>query len=372
MSLLFHKHNVQTAVAVIVIHIFFVCCSSDMSYEEVSLSDETLDSAIRLNSDTITMDFDTFYAARDFYVYHDSVLIVINGKAKDSLSFLYFYRMDSMDLIAKYFRYGNGHGEMLSANVDLNDDVLFVNDYVKAQFAFINVDSLLYSSGNYSVLPKNHNVYGAPTVVPYKNLYITENPYCFCDEEAGIEQGVEQGISRFIVTNGKDSPLDGNDYKINPRNVAVDGRIICKPDGNAFVYASFGLSQVEFYDKDLSLLRIVDGPRRLKVNYNRITIDGNSQEQIMYDGKVPYCYLGYCCDDEFVYLAYVGDFFGGNEDLQSMPTYILKFDWNGDYVSGYKYNHYLSCISKGLEENTFYATTIDKDGLPMLLKLYMK
>lgn len=351
---------------------FTVGCSSDVTYVKETLSEEDLDRAASLCSDTISLNMDSLYAARDFYVYHDSILVVVNDKAQEGLSFLEFFHMDSITMIAEYFKYGNGHNELLSANVDLNGGVLFVNDYVKAQFAFLDIDSVLAAPDKYSVSPESHGVHGAPTVVPYGDRYITENPYCYCDECAGIEQGVEQGVPRFIVTNGKDTPLEGNDYDFNLRNVAADGRIICKPNGSKYVYASFGQSLVEFYDKDLNLIRMVEGPRKLNVQYNRFSMKGDSQEQITYKGEIPYCYLGYCCDDDNVFLMYIGSFFSGNNDIQSMTTYILKFDWNGNYIRGYKYGRYLSCISKGTEEDVFYATTITDDGLPSLLKLHIK
>ena len=48
----------------------------------------------------------------------------MNDKAQEGLSFLEFFHMDSITMIAKYFKYGNGHNELLSANVDLNGGIL--------------------------------------------------------------------------------------------------------------------------------------------------------------------------------------------------------------------------------------------------------
>lgn len=350
-----------------------VSCSDEQGYKKETLPPSTLADATPLHADTIALDLDSFYAAKDFYVYNDSVLIVVNGKAQSGSSFIYIYDLADMGLIARYFRYGNGHNEILGANVDLNNNLLFVNDFMKGQVAFINMDSVIASHGKYRASVHKHNVYSAPTAVPYGDKYITENPYCYYSKDEGILQGVEQGVPRFIVTDGKNTINDmGDKYDINPRNVAVDGRIACKPDGEGFVYASFGQSNVEFYDKDLNLKKIVEGPVELDIKYSRFSLEGNKHENVIYNGKIPYCYLSYSCDDDFVYLMYLGVFYENDADLKNISTYILKFDWSGNYIKGYKYDKYLSSISKGTEEDVFYATAINEDGLPFLIKLYVK
>lgn len=350
-----------------------VSCGDEQGYKKETLPPSTLTEATPLQTDTIALELDSFYAAKDYYVYNDSVLIVVNGKAQAGSSFIYIYDLADMGLIASYFRYGNGHNEVLSANVDLNNNTLFVNDFMKGQVAFINLDSVLALRDKYRVGLHKHNVYSAPTAVPYKDGYITENPYCFYDEESEVSQGVEQGVPRFIVTDGKENKEDfGGKFDINPRNVAVDGRIVCKPDGEGFVYASFGQSNVEFYDEDLNLKKIVKGPRELDTKYYKLKSDGFLEVNVIYDGKIPYCYLGYSCDDDFVYLMYLGVFYKSDADLKNISTYILKFDWSGNYIKGYKCDRYLSSISKGTEEDVFYATAINEDGLPFLIKLYVK
>ncbi len=45
---------------------FTVGCSSDVTYVKETLAEEDLDSAASLCSDTITLNMDSLYAARDF------------------------------------------------------------------------------------------------------------------------------------------------------------------------------------------------------------------------------------------------------------------------------------------------------------------
>lgn len=55
--------------------------------------------------------------------------------------------------------------------------------------------------------------------------------------------------------------------------------------------------------------------------------------------------------------------------MKDLSCYILKFDWNGNFIDCYPVNSYILSMSKGQKENVFYVTTLSEDDTPMLIKL---
>lgn len=351
------------------IALIMACGCTDDKFVNVNyITDETLGRSREFVIDTLNVNDSIYVGSRDFLVYKDSFLVVLNGEPQDGC-YLEVRRLDSGDLLRHFFRKGNGPGELLSANVDLNNHHLFVNDYVRSQFSVINLDSAILNGEYHCSLLKNE-ITMSPTVVPYKDTYIIENPYCYCDSDAHIYQGIEQGVPRFIILGEGREENQFDKYEYDTRNVAVDGRIICDMENKNYVYAHFGKSEVEFYDSTLTLTNMVKGPRIMKTQYSVYSIDGNDQKNVIYNNRIPYCYLGYCCDDSDVYLLYIGDYLTNESDINKMTTYILKFDWKGHFKASYHVGMYLTSISKGRDTDTFYATAIDSKGQRMLIKLY--
>ena len=349
-----------------------VACNNPPTYQEDTLKENVLSEAEPLHSEIVALPDTLFEAAKRFYVYHDSMLIALNDKRENAF-FIDVYDMATFEKTASFYRYGNGNGEMLSASVMMNGHTAFINDFKKAQYAFIPLGRLKAGQlGEKDIAVKRHHIHGAPTVAPYKNGVMTENPYCFYDKSTHVKQGVEQGVPRFICPSDDTELTEDNSYDYNPRNVAVDGRILCKSDGSGFAYARFGQSAIEFYDADLNLKKIVYGPRLLPIKYSEFSMDGVKQKQVIYDHKIPYSYLASTCDDDYVYCTYVGEFFEKETDIEHMKSYILKYDWEGRLVGCYSTDHYITALSKGMDKHTFYASTYNGEGVTILVKLNVK
>lgn len=354
-----------------IIYIFFLCCffscTTDIQLPVSYIGDDVLSHSSQCEVKVMDVNDSIYSGSNDFFVYNDSILIITKKNPTDGY-FIEVRRLENKEILAQFFHKGNGHSELLSANVDMNKNILFVNDYVKSKFSFINIDSVI-TNKDYQCILRSKKMTLSPTVVPYYNNYLIENPYCYCDSNINVYQGIEQGVPRFyVIEDGKEND-EKDDYEFNPRSVAVDGRIACDLKNKNLVYAHFGRSIVEFYDSTLTLKKMLKGPKNMNVTYGSYDNNGNKQKQIIYKSRVPYSYLGYCCDDNYVYLMYIGDFFVNDSDIQKMTTYILKFDWDGNFQKSYHIGAYLSSISKGKEMDTFYATTINQNGERILIKI---
>lgn len=356
-------------VSLSILSLFLGSCSDSLNkdIEVQELNKTVLDDAAVMKVDTVHFSKD-FLCASAFLVYQDSALVVINGR-KTSDYFIEIYNLKSKETIAQYFKKGKGHNELLSANADLNKNMLIVNDFVRAQFAFINMDSVLQDP-NYRVSVRQHELRDCPTAIPYKGKFLVENPYCFTSKEMGVKQGLEYGEPRFIVTNGSDRWSDTDKYKYYTRNVAVDGRIIYNASKHRLLYANCHESRLEVYDDDLNLLKEVNGPVKLEAKYVLEPMDGNNKKEVVFCEYAPFAYQAYCTDEEDLYLVYLGqNLYPGKNSMEDMTAYVLQFDWEGNFKKCYTVGKFVINLTKGTDKNVFYATGYDANRNVCLLKL---
>lgn len=358
-----NKEKNMKAVVIFILSFLLIGCFS--KEEEQNRNIYSLDKNLLKNSTTLQVDtigiFEDLIYAKEYLVYKDSILIVVNNRHND-VHFIELYTLNNRKLISKLYKLGDGPQEILSAKVYLNRNNLLINDYVKAQVAFVNIDSLLCDS-TYFVYPVRHQVLGSPSAVPYKNIFLLENPYHFKNEKVGIKQNAP----RFIVTDGKKPYEEKIKYKYYTRNVAVNGRMITNYERNRIIYANAYSSEIEIYDMDLNLLKTVSGPIYLDADFG--IVKGETSNEVAFKRKIPYAYFDYCVDEDYVYLTYMGDFLTKDKKLKDFPTWILKFDWEGNFINSYFTGDYILSISKGEKPDILYATILNEEEVPILVKL---
>ncbi|MGN0514659.1 MAG: hypothetical protein ACI4GD_10295, partial [Lachnospiraceae bacterium] len=209
-------------------------CVTETDYQVAYLDENVLSNATHCKEDLLNVNDSVYVGSSDFFVYKDSILVISKNNPFDGC-FLEIRRLEDKKLIASYFRKGNGKDELLSANVDMNGNLIFVNDFVKSQFSVINIDSVI-KNGEYKCTLHKNAMTTSPTVVPYNGTFLVENPYCYSDSNNNILQGIEQGNPRFLKLNESQDDFGLDKYVYNTRNVAVDGRIICNLKNNNIIY----------------------------------------------------------------------------------------------------------------------------------------
>jgi hypothetical protein len=296
--------------------------------------------------------------AESFLVYHDSVLIVLNKKHVNGF-FIEFYDLIQHKLINKFYRLGNGPNEILSAFVALNDNLLTINDYVKGQVAFLNLDSVLVNP-SYISLPIRHFT-TSPTVSQYykTNQLIIENTNCFVDDELKINNNAP----RFIVTNKRSAYVERSNFKYSTRNVAADGDIITNYAFNKIIYTYMHKPIIEIYNNDLKLIKRIFGPDKMLTQYRIV------DNEIIFNRRIPYTYLDFCTNKDHFFVTYMGDFLVDGKNMEDYPLWIFKFDWNGNFVDSYNIGQYISSISISNDGKSFFGTGINIEKNPILLKL---
>jgi len=341
--------------------LFLCCCQRSTRNSEIT----NIDKAIKMTSRTTKIDTvcnfvnDELIYARRFFVYNDSILIVQNNKYSD-VFFVEFYKLSDLKPIAKFFRLGNGPNELLSGNVTIQGSLLTVNDFIKKQVAFLNIDSVLNNS-NYVPITYSHYC-NTPTAVSYKDsLLLLENPHCFDSKDLNINNKAP----RFVTTLKGKPYIEDKEYEYFTRNVCTDGSIITHSKYDRILYADFNNTILEVYDYDLNLIRKITGPDKLPIQY---TIhDGG----VSFMERIPCAYLNYCCSERFVYVTYFGVMYSSKHSLEEFPAYLFKFDWDGNLIETYSVGRYINTISLSLDGRSIYATALNNDNNPFLIKIHL-
>ena len=349
--------------ALFVVLSILTACDSSQKKEGLTVY---MDNEVLNNSDTIGIDSvrlpQEFIYAQSFFVYRDSILIVQNKKAED-VYFLEFYNLYSQEKITELFRYGNGPQEMLAAKININNDLLIVDDYVKKEVSFIPIDSILKDKRYMSTIQGYY--VDARSVVPYfDEKILVDNPNYFSDPNLKIETENEP---RFLLYTSKEfQNLRIKQGKYYTRNVS-SGTIIPNYVRDRILYFNYHLSEIEVYNTQLTLEKHLLGPNQLDANYTVI------DNELIFKKVIPYSYWQYCCDGNYIYIIYVGELWNvETSNSQQLHEHILKFDWDGNLIQAYKVPCFINNISMGKENEYLYATGYNEEENPILLKLSLE
>ena len=340
--------------------VFFVQCKKEDDGQTVYLDNEIKLKATELKSEVIDTCYQ-FIHAKDFFVYHDSILVILNKPHQDG-NFVELYNLNSNKLVKSLIKTGNGPHEMINTIAHIRNNELIVHDFAKNQIASVDLDSALaFPDYKFPALIKFSNNVGSPFVTFLdENRLIMLNPYYFKNKNLGINNGA----SRFII-NEKD--IDPNFNRVNSRlyytyNVS-QGFIVPNIEKDRIIYASNFYDEIEIYDCDLHLLRRIEGPDNLIPSYQI------HNREIIFNKTVPYTYRNYAITDDFFYLSYIGDYYTSGSQLQDFESWILKFDWDGNFIECYHSEEYVSTISLSDTDGEFYARGLDQKGVPVVLEL---
>lgn len=342
--------------------LMFVGCSSERERGEVIELDLTVKTdAHELQVDTIPLREEFVYANR-YFVYQDSILVVVN-KPVDDVPFIELRNLNDNQPIGSYVHLGKGPGEMLIMTANLEGNILKMSDAVLGHLAFMDLDAMLRDPKNYRLPPfEDYHVYSyGKTRLPSGRL-VFENPYCFNDKNSGIRN---DNAKRLLIGDSNTTDEDFGKYTYQTRN-SSQGNLFINPSGTKLVYASLNLPEVEIYDTSAVPLRTILGPDGFEEL--RYTVDKNGATA--FKGLIPYAYLTYCCNDDYFYLVYNGELINFQEKSEKdFHTWIFQFDWDGNFIDSYYYDNYVNAISISSSGRSIYATARDQDNMPFLVKL---
>ena len=339
-------------------------CMNERQELITSINPSVLDSALWLYEDSVYRN-NAFMESRELFVYKDSFVLLLNYEDPD-IPFLGIYKL-SGEYMKGMIKYGNGHGEMLSAELSLQRDNLIVNDYIKGQLVSIQIDSLLKNQCAPSNFLKYENSGITSISARSTGEYVIADPFYIRDDLNNIKQGEK----RLFEMKEWQQSVDVKKYKYDTWNIGGEGILLYNSKCKKFMYANKNKSVIEIYDDndDITLEKEIVGPIVLFPEYSFTKRKNSSVTEVAFKGRVPCAYICCCMDEAFVYFLYIGDYLYSSRSMTDFHSYILKYDWNGNLIKAYQLERFYRSISKGYDEDTFYATRVDGDGNTILVKL---
>ena len=290
-------------------------------------------------------------SALQISVWKDSVSVVRNGVSRDNM-FLEFRTLYGNKHIKSLFHAGNGPDEMLSFNFDYQSDSVVARDFMRNNIAIIPIDSVVFNP-DYRVRLKKADI-NTQYLWPFKGGLLAVNPFCFRNDEIGVNN---DGF-RFIQTDSSYTYKEEKEYEYRTFNVTCMRFIISYDNDRIAVYNS-SESEVEIYDTELNLLKIIKDPEMP----HGIKYYINKYNYVSYYGEVPQAYFWACSNNNHFYLAYNGDFTSGNEKtIYDLSSWVFKFDWDGNFVDSYYVDHFVSSMSLSSDGQSMYIFGLNHDG----------
>ncbi len=339
---------------------FFLCACNGTPTVVNMLDESVLSEAKHLKLDTIDLKGIDIPLAYQFYVYKDSILIVQN-RSRDGQSLIELYDLGSKKLINKLLRFGRGHNEVLKCTSFVADGKLIVYDFQLNNLFNINIDSVL---SNKQYIPKAENVSGGIASPTYlDNQPIMDNLCVFDDDNLNIHQK-----GRRLIFCKDNKVNQGQNYKFNTLNVNSGSLVIASPDHKKVMYASGHFPVMELYDNNLELLKAISGPNEFAVKYY---IDDDNNE-LIFDGSIPYTYGNYYCTSQEVGLLYYGTLVDvAKDELVNHNGWLLVFDWMGNLKKNYVLGVHVRTISNSTKwANTYYCCILGKNKELYLCKAH--
>ncbi len=337
-----------------------VSCRQDTAdIPNIILNLEILDSAQILSPEKVS--FNSPISAKKVFVWNDSIFVVQNDKSSGR-RFIEIYSSDN-NLIRDYFIRGRGPGEMLDASAFYSNDTLLVEDIFQNSIAVIPLPQAI-SAYDFKPELSKYSI-RSQFMWPYKNALLAVNPNRFICKEYGINNDGP----RFIISDNSFSYKDTEKYKFTSFNVTNSSFVISYRN-NRILYYSSTTPEIEIYDLDRNLLRTIYGPP-MSQDIKYYIDDFND---VSFLSNIPYTYMGCCHNSDFVYLYYIGDFLSAknNYDESDFSSYILQFDWDGNFIDSYYIDHYVKSMSLSNDGRYIYAFGTDHDGESVFYKYLLK
>ena len=322
----------------------------------------TLDHTVKDTVNTLIsedLNFNIPISAQKIYICEDSIAVVCN---KNSTWFLELYNLNENRLIKQLLRHGNGPGEMLDVNFYFNNDTISIEDFQKDRIAVIPIHNAVYGN-DYEPELRTLSVQ-SQYKLPFKGRLIALNPYCFINKEYGIDNNGR----RFIITDSNYVYEYPSIYRYDTFNVSYSIFFISHIN-DRIVFANTHEPELEIYDLRLNPLKKILGPEMPAQKY-QIEEDGD----VVFLNTIPAAYSSFCHDESYFYVSYNGCLLSYKNDFDrsSLKSWIMKFDWDGNFIDSYYIDHYVKSMSLSNDGRYIYAFGIDREGENVFYKYLLR
>lgn len=298
---------------------------------------------------------------RDLYIVENNLLILDTYEGKQ----LTVVDLQNLSNIKRIGNRGEGPNEFLRiSNLSYNSQnkILHVFDeYARRQSSY-NVKDRKVIFNDANLKKKTLLTNTTYSVIPLGSCYVANGnfngkQFALLNERAEI-------IEEFGVFPGnKDAINTGLAYFLLNQN-----RLVVHPQETHFAAAGFMNDQLVFYKKEGNSVK------KLKEYFN---FDAEATPSVRNQGKgklygcsenenTMRAYTDVYATNDYLYVLYLGL---SNADLKkgNHPCYILKFDWKGNFIGGYKSGILLMAFAVDEVNKKIYAVTRPSDDNESML-----
>ena len=323
--------------------IFFLSCQSNNSC--LSISSEVIEKAIKLfPEDTL---FHTEYLYVDMYVLEDSLILGYKNtsKLRKGQGVFDVYNLNRNKIENSFLPFGNFGSPFLSGTIYHCEDLLLAHEFISKILYFIPLTKEVLRAG-YSPQAIDFPDL-SQRLHTFNGIILKQNPYHYIDKEG---HSLNKNTVRLLYS-GEDQA--NAEHLIDCFNVS-QGHIGVKSDMSRIVYVDANQRRIEFYDKELNLIKVVLGPG---IDNYELDIHNmyNKYKEAIYVGFVPESFVDIAYDDGYIYTAFTGRAKCNDEDRECFATFIIKLDWDGDFIESFQVNSYVKTMNLSNDGETLFV-----------------
>ena len=85
---------------------------------------------------------------------------------------------------------------------------------------------------------------------------------------------------------------------------------------------------------------------------------------VVFLNTIPAAYTSFCYDESCFYVSYNGALlsYKNNFDRSLLKTWIMKFDWDGNFIDSYYIDYYIESMSLSKDSRYIYVFGTDSTG----------
>ncbi|MCR5695495.1 MAG: hypothetical protein K6G73_00835 [Marinilabiliaceae bacterium] len=342
---------------------------------------QTSDKTILLTEDNMPR-LDTLYLEKvdlnenilDAYSFvHKNLIISINSSHPNP----YFLTITNLsgEIIAEYYKKGNGPEEFIGISTQLQDNYLLINDPVSQKIVKMNIDSI--ATLKYDYHPQINTI-----STSINRGYAFTNDTSITAYNIGYLAGMttDPTIPEYIHIDVKTGICDNTAMDENFFASGVTGgQLVYSSKENIYMMAFTRRPQIDMLDKNLNKIKTYVGPEENDVEFELRDEWGNLREK---DGKISFFFESSTISENNIFFVNSRTYKVAKPDYRKNEAQyyvdyqeIWRFNSKGDFINRYKVpNTYgrLFAPSYCEETKTLYVNSYDEEGELCLYKCSLK
>lgn len=283
-------------------------------------------------------------------IIRDSILMILNLEAD---TFLEFYNYNTLELINKCVPVGRGPNELLSCRIeDFNRDSILLKDIVSKSLMILSVDSILVKRNE--VIKKQSFPKWTDNIAFYNSKYAIASDWRYF-RHPEFDNGLKTRLFKIPFNPDSLEVLLNKEFKfdyfvknVTHVNLEVNNSL------DTIVAINVLSDEVEFYNKNLELIKVLRGPDKFNVNF----ANSGKGRGVLPTGYFT-SFFGISNINNDLFMIYIGRE-NADDDFKG-PVEVFKIGWDGSLIKYYKLDEYGFQLSFNNKGNKLYLSNYHPD-----------